>query len=109
MSDCIFCKIAKKEIPTNFIYEDEDVMVFPDIHPAAQTHLLVVPKMHVTEFLAVEDPVLFQKVFVIVQKMIEQEGLRDKPHRVGINGGGAQDIDHLHIHLLGPIKRGTVV
>lgn len=109
MSDCIFCKIVRKEIHSKLVYEDEDVMVFPDIHPVAPTHLLIVPKAHVTEFLAVEDPVLFQKVFVVVQKMIEQEGLKNKPHRVGINGGGAQDIDHLHIHLLGPIKRGATV
>jgi len=109
MKDCIFCKISKKEIPSNIIYEDEDVVVFPDIHPAAPTHLLVVPKSHVSEFLAVEDPILFQKVFIVVQKMIEQEGLKGKPHRVGINGGGAQDIDHLHIHLLGPIKSNAVV
>lgn len=109
MENCIFCKIANKEISTKFVYEDADVMVFPDIHPAAPTHLLIVPKSHVSEFHAVDDPILFQKVFVIVQKMIEREGLKDKPHRVGINGGGAQDIDHLHVHLLGPIKRGVAV
>lgn len=105
--DCIFCKIANKEIKSNIIYEDDDAVVFPDIHPVAPTHLLIVPKSHVSEFLAVEDPNLFQKVFVIVQKMIEREGLKNKPHRIGINGGGAQDIDHLHIHLIAPIKRGV--
>lgn len=103
--DCIFCKIANKEMEKEFLYEDDDVMVFPDIHPSAPTHLLVIPKQHVTEFQAVEDPVLFQKVFSVVQKMIVRSGLRDKGHRIGINGGGVQDIDHLHVHLLGPVSR----
>lgn len=99
--DCLFCKFAAGEIKKEFFYEDEDVMVFPDIHPAAPVHLLIIPKKHVTEFQAVDDPVLFQKVFRVVQQMIKREGLTDKPHRIGINGGGAQDIDHLHIHLMG--------
>lgn len=102
--DCIFCKIANKEIPKEFTYEDEEVMVFPDIHPIKPVHLLIIPKTHVTELVAVEDPVLFQKIFSVAQQMIKREGLTDKPHRVGINGGGAQDIDHLHIHLMGPLN-----
>lgn len=102
--DCIFCKIANKEIPKEFTYEDSDVMVFPDLHPLKPVHLLIVPKSHISEFKAVEDPVLFQKVFSVVQQMIKREGLSDKPHRIGINGGGAQDIDHLHIHLMGPLN-----
>lgn len=101
---CLFCKIVRKELPAKFIYEDEDVVVFPDIHPVTPTHLLIVPKTHVSEFQAVDDPVLFQKVFHVVQQMIKREGLVDKPHRIGINGGGAQDIDHLHIHLMAPWK-----
>ncbi len=105
MNNCVFCKIAEKEIPAKFLYEDEEVMVFPDIHPSAPIHLLIVPKVHVTEFQAVEDSLLFQKLLQVVQSMIKKEGLGDKPHRIGINGGGAQDIDHLHIHLLGPIKK----
>lgn len=105
MNDCIFCKIAKKEIPAKFIYEDDDVMAFPDIHPVKPVHILIVPKKHVTEFQAVEDTVLFQKIFHVVQQMIKREGLSDKPHRIGINGGGAQDIDHLHVHLMGPMNK----
>lgn len=105
MQDCIFCKIAKKEVPAKFLYEDEDVMVFPDIHPIKPVHLLIVPKNHVSEFQAVDDPVLFQKIFHVVQQMIKREGLDDKPHRIGINGGGMQDIDHLHVHLMGPMGK----
>ena len=105
MSDCLFCKFVTGEIKKDFLYEDDDVVVFADIHPLKPVHLLIIPKKHVTEFQAVEDPILFQKVFSVVAKMIKREGLTDKPHRIGINGGGAQEIDHLHIHLMGPMGK----
>ncbi len=105
MDDCIFCKIAKKEIPKKFLYEDEDIMVFPDIHPSKPVHLLIVPKQHVSELLTVNEPVLFQKLFTVAQKMIQREGLKDKGYRLTINGGGAQIVPHLHIHLLGPLDK----
>jgi histidine triad (HIT) family protein len=102
--DDIFCKIAKREIPKEFAYEDDDVMVFADINPLKPIHLLIVPKKHVTEFVAVEDSALFVKIFDVVKKMIN-ENLKDKPYRIVINGGGAQVIDHFHVHLLGPMDR----
>lgn len=105
MEDCVFCKIARKEIPKEFTYEDEDVMVFPDLHPVKPVHLLIVPKQHVAEFAAVEDPALFQKLGLVVQKMIHTNELQTKGYRIVVNGGGAQLIDHLHIHLLGPISK----
>ncbi len=92
-------------MPTKFIYEDEDVMVFPDIHPAKPVHLLIIPKKHITELLTVDEPVLFQKLFSVAQKMIQREGLKDKGYRLTINGGGAQIVNHLHIHLLGPLDK----
>ncbi|MEK7571741.1 MAG: HIT domain-containing protein [Patescibacteria group bacterium] len=103
--DCIFCKIANKEIEKKFIYEDDEVMVFPDIHPAKPVHLLVIPKKHVPEFSQVEDPVLFQKLFVIAQNMVKREGLEDKGYRITINGGGAQVVNHLHVHVMGPLTK----
>lgn len=105
MEDCIFCKIARKEIPKEFTYEDEDVMVFPDIHPVKPVHLLIVPKKHIPELAAVDEPDMFQKLFVVAQKMIAKESLEGKGYRVVINGGGAQVIDHLHVHLMGPITK----
>lgn len=104
MEDCIFCKIANKEIPKEFTYEDDDVMVFPDIHPVKPIHLLIVPKKHIPEFLHVKDSTIYVKLFTVVQKMIKQSGLKGKRHRIMINGGGLQDIDHLHIHLMGPVE-----
>jgi histidine triad (HIT) family protein len=107
--DCLFCKIISKKIPSKVIYEDEDVLVFPDIHPAKPVHFLIIPKAHISELYAVEDPVIFQKLFSVIQNMIKREGLKDKGYRVSINGGGAQLIHHLHIHLMGPIKSTETV
>ncbi|EKD65009.1 MAG: hypothetical protein ACD_50C00217G0001 [uncultured bacterium] len=103
MNDCIFCKIANKEIAKEFSYEDDDVMVFPDIHPVAPIHLLIVPKKHIADFLALEDAGLWGKMREIIQKMIREQQIEDKGYRLVVNGGGAQIIDHLHIHLMGKI------
>lgn len=105
MSDCIFCKIANKEIPKEFDYEDEDIMVFPDIHPNRPTHLLIIPKKHISDFSEAEDSMLYEKIFSVVKKMVKEKGLENKGYRIVINGGGAQIIDHLHVHLLSPIGR----
>lgn len=103
--DCVFCKIASKEIEKELLYEDDDVMAFLDIHPVRPVHVLIVPKQHITDFLEVGDPMLFQKLFVVVQNMVKREGLKDKGYRVTINGGGAQVVPHLHIHLMGPLTK----
>ena len=103
MDDCIFCEIAKGKIKKEFLYEDEDVMVFPDIHPVKPVHILIIPKTHVEDFLALEDPLLKEKLLSVVQTMVESAELDDKGYRIVINGGGAQEIQHLHIHLMGPL------
>lgn len=109
MNDCIFCKIANHEVPKEFIYEDDSVMVFKDLNPVRPVHLLIVPKMHVSELINVEEPVLFQNLFTVVQNMISREGLKDKGYRITINGGGAQVVDHLHIHLTGPLNKTAAI
>lgn len=105
MSNCIFCKIANKEIAKEFIYEDKDVMVFPDIHPVAPVHLLIMPKKHIADFLALKDTMLLEKMKTVIQKMIVKQKIEDKGYRLVVNGGGAQIIDHLHIHLMGQIGK----
>ena len=102
---CIFCKIAKKEIAKEFTHEDDDVMVFPDIHPVAPLHLLIVPKKHISEFLELDDAVLFNKMRAVIHKLIKEYKIEKKGYRLIINGGGAQLIDHLHIHLMGRIGK----
>lgn len=104
MDNCLFCKIRDKEIPATFVFEDNDVMVFPDIHPQKPVHLLIVPKKHVSEFLVVDDHDLFAKLGKVIQQMIREKNLEQKGYKIIINGGGLQDVDHLHMHLMGPMK-----
>ena len=102
--DCIFCKIRDREIPKEFVYEDEDVMVFSDIHPVKPIHLLLVTKKHIKDFLDIEEQDL-QKVLEVAKKIIKEKQLEDKGYRLGINGGGAQIIEHLHVHLMSPVGK----
>lgn len=103
--DCVFCKIRDRVIPKEFTYEDEDVMVFPDIHPLKPVHLLVVPKKHIEDFLDFNDQELIPKVKKVINKMVKEQGLDSKGYRVSINGGGAQIVRHTHFHVLGPISQ----
>ena len=111
MADCIFCKIRDKHIPKEFIYEDEDVMVFPDLHPIKPVHLLIMPKKHVPDFLTLDpkEGKLMGKLVTAIQKMVEKYNLRDKGYRIVVNGGGAQIVPHLHIHLTGPWGRAAAL
>ena len=103
--DCIFCKIKDRIIPKEFTYEDEDLMVFPDIHPLKPIHLLIIPKKHIKDLLDLKDDNLFGKIRKITQKMVKKFKLENKGYRTVINGGGAQGVSHLHIHLIGPIGK----
>lgn len=105
MDECIFCKIATHQMPKEFTYEDEDIMVFPDIHPVKPTHLLIVPKKHFTDFLAMNEEFIWNKIREVLQNMVRQFNLVETGFRISINGGGAQQIDHFHIHLMGPMGK----
>lgn len=105
MDNCIFCKIANHQVPKEFIYEDEEVMVFADIHPVKPVHILIVPKQHYADFMNVEDSQLWNKVREIAQKLIVRFDLSEKGYRLSVNGGGAQIIDHFHMHLMGPMGK----
>ncbi|MCL4353320.1 HIT domain-containing protein [Patescibacteria group bacterium] len=104
MSNCVFCKIRDKEIPKKFEYEDEDVMVFPDINPMKPVHILVVPKKHIKDFSDLKDKDLFMKIKSAIDRTVVKK-LKNKGYRVSVNGGGAQIIDHLHFHIVGPISK----
>ncbi len=103
MLECVFCQIRDREIPKEFTYEDRDIMVFPDINPLKPIHLLVMPKKHFKDFLDLKDKTLLEKIKDIIQKMIKEQGLENKGYRLVVNGGGAQIINHLHVHLIGPL------
>ena len=104
MSDhCVFCKIIRKEIPFHPIYEDEKVLAFTDIHPAAPTHVLIIPKTHIetVEDVPSGDPLvslLTERAIQVAKKLNLREG-----YRLVINNGddGGQTVYHLHLHLLG--------
>lgn len=99
MEDCIFCKIANGEIKTEFVYEDETAVVFKDINPKADIHLLVVPKEHVADLNECSDE-LIGKLMSVVKKVTVQEGI--KSYKTVINTGkdAGQVVFHLHIHIL---------
>jgi histidine triad (HIT) family protein len=109
MENCIFCKIKDGIIPKEFTYQDGDIMVFPDIHPVRPVHLLIIPKRHIEDFLEFNNQVLFLKLKAIIDKMVKENGLDQKGYRIGINGGGAQIIRHLHIHLIGPMGKNDEI
>ena len=104
MSDCLFCKIAAGEIPSNKVYEDESVLAFRDINPQAPTHILVIPKSHVADSAAQitpENSAAVAHCFEAIAKIAAQEGL-DAGFRVITNAGAAagQTVPHLHFHIL---------
>lgn len=105
MENCIFCQIANKDIQKEFTYEDEHVMVFPDIHPQKPIHLLIIPKKHVEEFTNIDDMLLHGKIGSVITKMIGKFELTNKGYKIVINGGGSQEVNHLHYHLLGPMGK----
>jgi len=104
MSDCLFCKIIAKDIPSTCVYEDEYVFAFRDIAPQAPIHILVLPKEHIVSAaeLTAENSAVISKCFEAIAKIAEKEGL-DTGFRVVTNSGvdGGQTVFHLHFHLLG--------
>ena len=104
MSDCIFCKIANKEIDSQMIFEDDKVVAFRDLNPQAPQHILIVPKKHFANILEVDDKELAAHIFVeVVPKLAKSVGIDESGFRLVINTGkeGGQTVEHLHIHLLG--------
>ena len=108
VKDCVFCKIVKGEIEKEFKYENELLVAFDDINPVAPIHLLVIPKKHIADFFEVDDDKTYHEISKALKHLIEQTGLNEKGYRIEVNGGGAQDVFHLHFHLYGPRKRGQV-
>jgi len=103
MDECLFCKIIKKQIPSNIIHETDSLVVFPDINPSAEIHLLIVPKKHIAGMRGIteSDGKLLTQVYEIVNKLVDEYNLTDNSYRVVVNGGQAQHVPHLHFHLLG--------
>ena len=103
MAECIFCKIIKKEIPTDIEYEDEKVISFKDIHPKAPVHFLIVSKKHIASVNHLEkgDQELVGNLFLAAQTIAREKNLKGYKLVVNVGREGGQIIDHLHLHLLG--------
>lgn len=104
MSDCLFCKIGKGEIPSKKLYEDDKVLAFYDIEPQAPVHFLVIPKTHHQDAgtASQEDSQLFAHIFMVIGKLAQELNL-EKGYRIVTNIGedGGQTVPHLHFHVLG--------
>lgn len=105
MSDCLFCKIVRKEIPSQIIYEDERVMAFKDINPLAPVHYLIIPKEHLTNVLDIteDNADLVGQIHLVANKLAREAGIAEKGFRIisNCNQEGGQIIFHLHYHLIG--------
>jgi len=105
MQDCIFCRIAAKEIPAQAVYEDDIVMAFPDIKPMAPVHVLIIPKKHISSLLDItsEDVPVIEYAVKAAQQIAKSMGLAEKGFRIVVNTGndGGQTVHHLHWHVLG--------
>ncbi|MCO6412498.1 MAG: histidine triad nucleotide-binding protein [Thiogranum sp.] len=105
MTDCIFCKMASGEITPDTIYEDDDVLAFRDLHPQAPTHVLVIPKRHVSTLndLDADSAGLAGKLLLAAAKVADREGIAEQGYRtvINCNTAGGQTVFHLHLHLLG--------
>lgn len=105
MSECLFCKIVNKEIPSEAVYEDELIYAFYDVNPVAPIHILVIPKEHIVSLndLEEEDSLLMGKILNVIKKIAKDKKIDKEGYRVVNNCGdkGGQTVDHIHFHLLG--------
>jgi len=106
---CLFCRIAKKEIPSKIVYEDDMALAFEDINPKAPVHLLIIPKLHierVSDIREENDNELVGHLISIANKIAESRKIRESGYRIIINCNkdAGQEVTHLHLHLLGGRK-----
>lgn len=110
MENCIFCKIINKEIPATVVYEDDKVIAFKDIQPAAPVHVLIVPKEHIASVNEIDDnnAVVLIAIHKAAQKVAQQLGIAEKGFRLINNCGpdAGQTVLHLHYHLIGGTPLG---
>jgi len=102
MKDCLFCKIAQKEVSSDIVYEDDKFVVFCDINPQAALHLLIVPRKHIhsIDHVEPEDKELMGDLILTAQKVARQHSLAGYKLHFNVGKEGGQVVDHLHLHLL---------
>ena len=113
MEDCLFCKIIKGEIPSTKVYEDDEILAFNDINPAAPIHKLVIPKKHIASLahMEKEDEAIVGKIYGVINKIAEEKGFKESGYRVIVNCGkdAGQEVMHLHFHILAGAKFGDKI
>ncbi len=104
MEDCVFCKIIDKEIPSELIYEDDEIVAFNDIHPQAKHHVLIVPKKHIPKISDLneneQDEVLVGKMFLIARDIAKKRELDGYKLQFNVGESAGQIIFHIHLHLI---------
>jgi histidine triad (HIT) family protein len=108
MQDTLFAKIARREIPAQIVYQDDDVTAFKDINPAAPLHVLIVPNkiVHTLNDVEPDDQLVLGKLFLVAKTLAKEFGVDQSGYRVvmNTNGDGGQSVDHIHLHLIGGRK-----
>ena len=100
MTDCIFCKIINGDFGTEFVYENESAVVFKDINPKADIHLLVVPRLHVESLNELNDKDLLGELMMTVKSVTEKLGIKSYKTLINTGKEAGQEVFHLHIHIL---------
>lgn len=100
---CIFCRIGAGQIPVEPVYEDQEFIAFPDAHPQAPVHVLVIPRAHFETFMAVDDEALLGRAMGVIQEVARRTNIADPGFRAVVNcgGDGGQTVYHLHWHVMG--------
>lgn len=105
---CVFCKIIRKEVPADIIFEDGEIMAFNDIDPKAPIHVLVIPKKHIESVnsLKEEDKELIGKMVLVARDIARKKGVSESGYRLLLNTGrdAGQTVDHIHLHIIGGTK-----
>jgi histidine triad (HIT) family protein len=103
--ECIFCKIVNKELPSEIVYEDDEILAFKDINPKAPVHVLIIPKKHIGSVneLKKEDKDLIGNLVLVAKNMAEKTEINKIGYKLCFNvgKGAGQMVDHVHLHLLG--------
>ncbi len=113
MTDCIFCKIVAKEVPSQIVYEDDGILAFKDINPVAPVHVVIIPKKHILNIndITEQDVKLIGKIFVVIKELAAKMGVANTGFRIVANSGSdaRQEVDHLHFHLIGGKELGNKI
>ena len=105
MTDCLFCRIEKKEIPSRIIHEDDQAIAFEDVNPQAPTHILIIPRRHIASVSEItdQDSEMMGHLALVARRIAQDRGIAAQGYRLVVNAGpaGGQAVYHLHLHLLG--------